>query len=60
MNNEHTMNTTTEATLPTKSVPGRAVQTVAHEHALRLARSAHVELGVALAVQSADAPLLAA
>ena len=53
MNNEHTMNTTTEATLPTKSFPGRAVQTVALEHALPLARSANIELGLALALQCA-------
>lgn len=53
MNNEHTMKPTTEAAPPTEPFPGRAVQKVALEHALRLARSAHIELSVALAIQCA-------
>lgn len=43
-----------------RTVLGDGMHVAALDHALRLARSAHVELGVALAVQSADAPRLAA
>ena len=60
MNNEHTMKTTLEATPPTEATSptdpsslGHAVQMVALEHALRLARSANIELGFTLALQCA-------
>lgn len=54
MNNEHVMKTTLEATSPTDpSSLGHAVQMVALEHALRLARSANIELGFTLALQCA-------
>ncbi|MEN9575614.1 MAG: hypothetical protein RL514_3469 [Verrucomicrobiota bacterium] len=40
----------------TEPFPGHALHVAALDHALRLARSAYLELGVALAVQSANLP----
>ena len=53
MNNKKSMNTTIEATSPAEPFPGYAMQVIAAEHALRLARSAHIELKVAIAIQAA-------
>lgn len=53
MNNKKSVKLNTNATSSTEPFPGYSVQVIAAEHALRLARSAHIELKVAIAIQAA-------
>ena len=53
MNNKKSVKLNIKATSPTEPFPGYAMQVIAAEHALRLARSAHIELKVAIAIQAA-------